>query len=486
MGFLETLESNTNKHKLTENNALTNASSLDPVLDFFSLAGAMRGRDQEALDLFKKAWASDRDMALKALFYLRDTRGGQGERQLFRTIFKWLHDREPGVVEKLDPLVPEYGRWDDFLVTPNTISVIADQLKKDKDNMVARKPVSLLAKWLPSENASSQATRKRARKIMKLLGYTPRQYRLVVSELRKYIRLLEQQMSQKQWDNIDFEKIPSQAHKKHIKAFKRHAEARYEKYLESVNRGEKKINTATLYTYQVYDLVKNDWDDVQDQAANAMWNNLPDYTSGANALVVADVSGSMEGTYWGGNKRTIEPISVSVSLALYFAERNKGPFNGYFMTFSENPQLHRVNGQTLREKLESIEDADWGMNTDIQKAFDAILKAAVDSGAKAEEVPKVVYIISDMEFDEGTSGNRETNFEEAKRKFQEVGYELPHLVFWNVDARQTQAPATKYDNNVTLISGLSQSTFQYAVAGKTPLESMNDILNSERYSPIHT
>lgn len=489
MGFLDTLEKNTNKGIRTENNAITNQSSLDPVLDFFSLAGAMRGRHEEAIDLFNKAYASDRNMALKALFYLRDLRGGAGERDLFREIFKELHRRDPDVAENLVRFVPEYGRWDDFLVTKNTINLIKEQLEADEAAMKAGKPVSLLAKWLPSENASSRQTRQKAREYAKLLGLvsasgelTP--YRKKLSALRGHIKLLEQQMSRKEWEKIDFEKIPSQAHKKHIKAFQRHAEDRYQKYLDSVKKGEKKINTQTLFTYQVYDMVKNDWENNQAEAADVMWSNLPDYTNGANALVIADVSGSMEGLYWGGAKRTIEPMSVSVSLALYFAERNRGPFNGYFMTFSDRPQLQKVVGSNLREKMDSIESADWGGSTNIQAAFDAILKAALDNAANADEVPKVLYIISDMEFNEATDDNELTNFEAAKKKFNDSGFELPHLVFWNVDARQKQAPATKYDNNVTLISGLNQSVFQYAVAGKSPLESMYEILNSERYQQI--
>lgn len=467
MSFLDSLKQTTNQFATTENGAKTNASSLNPVLDFFALAGAMRSRPDEAVKLFKKAYAEDNLLALRALFYLRDIRGGQGERDLFRAclpVVPW------DVIQKNLSLIPEFGRWDDVLkldislITP----YISAQLTSDEEAMNKGESVSLLAKWLPSENTSAKTTRTLAKNIASALGLTAPQYRKRIVKLRKYIKLLEQQMSAKEWDKIDYEKTPSQAMRKHTKAFHRNDETRFTEYLGAVVKGEKKIKTSTLFTYEVFDMVHEG----QTATANVMWDNLPDYTNGSNALVIADVSGSMMG----------RPMSISVSLALYFAEHNKGAFKDYFMTFSDNPQLVKVLGNTLEEKLDNIENQHWEMSTNIEAAFDAILQAAQKDSASADEIPKVLYIISDMEFNQASSGN--TNFETAKAKFEAAGYTLPHIVFWNVDARNNQLPSTMYDNNVTLISGSSQSTFRYAVEGKTPLESMNDILNSERYSKI--
>lgn len=466
MSFLNALQQTTNV-AYTENGAVSNRGTLDPVLDFFSRAGAMRENVDEAVKLFTRAYAEDPKLAVKALFYMRDVRGGQGERTLFRQCLKALPSE---VQNKVMRFIPEYGRWDDLLLLdPNlTIGIVKKQLEEDEKNMAEGNSVSLLAKWLPSENASSNKTSLRAMELMKLLELKPSQYRKKIVALRKHIKILEHQMSSKQWGEVDYEKIPSQAHRKHVKAFKRNDTDRYTKYLEEVEEGTKKIKTSTLYTYEVFDTVSKD-----EQAANAMWSNLPDYTNGTNALVVADVSGSMSG----------RPMSISVSLALYFAERNKGVFNGYFMTFSESPQLHKVLGSSLTQKLSNIENSQWGMNTNLEKAFQAILEAAVRDKCPQEEMPKVLYIISDMEFDACVSTS-ETNFNNAKRMFEESGYKLPHVVFWNVSSRNDQVPATKYDNGVTLISGSSQSTFRYAVEGKDPLTLMNEVLNSERYRAI--
>lgn len=474
MSFLEELEKGTNLTR-TENNAVTNRSTLDPVLDFFALAGAMRNNINDAKDLFNKAINADPVLAVRALFYLRDIRGGQGERKLFRELFKDLMYWRSELAVQLLKFVPEYGRWDDLLaIAPLEVvyGLIAKQLVLDIDSMQHGGTVSLLAKWLPSENASSKESRAKAREIARRLNLSNKDYRIALTELRKKLRLLEQAMSQNDWAEIDYSKLPSQAGRKHSKAFNRHDYERYSDFLSKAVRGEVKINTGTLFTYEVMNSIRHG----QFETADALWANLPDYTKGRNALVVADTSGSM----------TIgipRPMDISVSLALYFAERNEGPFKGYFMTFSERPQLIQVHGNSLSERLRNIERADWGFNTNLEAVFDVLLDSARRANAKPEDLPAVIYIVSDMEFDQSVTVN-DTILNVAKNNFARAGYDLPHIVFWNVSARHKQVPATKYDANVSLFSGVSQSTFKHAVEGKTPVETMLEVLNSERYARI--
>lgn len=471
--FLTALRAQTNT-TYTENGAITNRSSFDPVVDFFALAGGMRDNPARAADLFADAFAADPQTAVRTLFYLRDIRGGQGERDVFRAGLAWLRDNVPTAYFQVVELVPEYGRWDDVL-HPGVardgyvLELIGRQLNVDLLNYgaSAREPVSLLAKWLPSENTSSQATRELAATLRMAMGLTAPQYRRILSKLRGRIRLLEHDMSSNNWENIDYAKLPSQAHRKHVAAFERHTPERYAAYLASVERGEAKINTAALYPYEVYDMACAG----KGSAADVMWANLPDYTNGKNALVMADVSGSM----WG------RPMSVSVSLALYFAERNEGPFNGHFLTFSGDPQLVKVQGTNLRTRLHNIESANWGMNTDLMKAFRSILAAAIRSDAAP---PSVLYVISDMEFDQATTGNQETVFALAQTEFARAGYELPHVVFWNVNARSRQVPATILDGRVSLVSGCSPTVFGMAVEGKSARELVDAVVNSERYNRI--
>ncbi len=487
MSLLSELHTSTNKTARTANGAVSNNSTLDPVLDFFSKAGAMRGREAQAFDLFQKAFDADPQSTVRVLFYLRDIRGGQGERSVFRYILDQL---DTDFVNGIAQYIPEYGRWDEVPVNQYTVEhMIAKQLAQDMENMKAGKGISLLAKWLPSENAG-KASLIEARKVAKLLGWTGgshevemgndtfkrvpnlRTYRKNITGLRKYYdNFLERLMSEKRWGEIDYSTLPSQAHKKHVKAFLRNDETRYRAYLASVQKGEAKINSGTLFTYQLYDMVLKGEGD----AANALWKGLPDYTHGANALVLPDVSGSMSGF----------PMSVSVSLALYFAERNEGMFKDYFLEFSSQAVLRKVSGSTLSAKMRSVENStNWCGSTNLQSAFDAILKAAIKGNAKQSEMPSTLYVISDMQFNQACGANDHTNLELARAKYQAAGYEMPHVVFWNCSAWGNDSPATIYDPNVTLISGSSQSTFQYVVEGKTPMQSMLDIINSERYAKI--
>lgn len=451
---------------LTENMAVTYTRSGSALLDFYAQAGAMRKNPDGALDLFKKAFAEDREKAARILFYLRDVRGGQGERDLFRNCLQFIGTAYPDIFEKLVEYVPEYGRWDDmFFDNEKCFSVIKSQIDRDlKDEMP-----SLLAKWIPTANASSAKTRAKAKFFADKLGFNVIEFRKKIRSLRKKIEAVEEKMSARQWETINYSAVPSQAARIYRKAFKKHDEARYSAFIDKAEKGEAKINAKTLYPYQIYKSVKSDCS----KTLEALWNQLPDYTQGKNALVVADVSGSMSG----------DPISVSVSLALYFAERNKGQFKNYFITFSERPKLQKIAGSTLLGRMNSIERSDWDMNTNLQAVFDLILNSALKNNVPQDELPVTIYIISDMEFD--NCCDVRTNFEVIKEKYSASGYAMPSLVFWNVDARSGKnLPVQKNEQGVSLVSGFSPVIFKFAVEGKTPEQVMLDTINSERYSNI--
>lgn len=473
MNFIDNLSVSMNKTQ-TENGAETYISTTSNLLDFFALGGGTRKNLSLTEDLFRKALAEDREKAIRILFYLRDVRGGQGERDVFRTCATILANEYQEEFEKVSNLISEYGRYDDLVYLINTkssevvLKVIKEQLIKD---MQSETP-SLLAKWLPSENTSSKKTRELAKKVRLGLkiGATEREYRKTLSNLRAKIKLVEHNLTNKDYKTIEYSKLPSQATLKYTKAFKRNDEAKYTKYLEDVKLGKEKINTKTLYTYQVYNAVQKHDADIK--ALDIMWNNLPDYTQGKNAIVVADVSGSMSG----------EPMSVSVSLALYFAERNKGAFNGYFITFSDNPKLQKIQGSNIREKMYNLERADWGGSTDLQKVFEVLLDTAIANKVEASELPETIYIISDMEFNSCVRGG--TNYDNIKARYDKSGYRLPNIVFWNVSARNKQVPVTKEQSGVTLVSGLSTSTFKLVVENKTPMQLMEEVIHSDRYANI--
>lgn len=470
MTFLENLSNSMNKTK-TENGAETYVTSNDACLDFFGLGGATRANLGLATDLFRKAMAQNQVKAVRIMFYLRDVRGGQGERDVFRACLRILAEEYTELFDKISELISEYGRFDDLVMQIDTKSKdqVVDVLKKQLAQDFNSEKPSLLAKWMPSENTTSAETKKLAKKVRMALGSTEREYRKMLSKIRAVIKLVEHNLSKKEYSSIDYSKLPSQAGFKYKKAFKKHDEKRYVNFLEKVEKGEEKINTQTLYTYQVYKAVQNG-DDVK--TLNVMWNNLPDYTRGRNALVMADVSGSMSG----------DPMAVSVSLALYFADKNKGYFQNHFITFSANPKLQKIQGKNIKEKMDSIEKSQWDMNTDLYKVFKVLVETAVGNSVPKEEMPETIYIISDMEFDAATGDK--TNHEAILELFKDTDYLIPNLVFWNVDAKNKQVPVTKNEQGVVLVSGLSASIFKMVVENKSPIELMDEVISSERYAKI--
>lgn len=468
----------TSNQTLTENGAVTNKSTLSPLLDFFALGGALRTRSAEdKRKLFLEAFSENALLATKCLFYFRDIRGGQGERQTFRDIIKICPMLDPDPIMKNLHLIPEYGRWDDFFELKGTkyedqmISLIKTQLSID----ISSDRPSLLAKWMPSINTSSKKKRALAKWFTIKLLKNDKSYRKMLSILRAKIKVVEREMCSKKWDQIQYDHVPSQASKRYRKAFKKHDETRYTIYIQACLTGEKKIKAQTLYPYQLVEGYLNRRES-KDDTIEALWKNLPNYcVNGESGIVVADTSSSMNG----------QPITVAVSLAIYFAERNKGPFQDVFISFSHEPKFHTLKGKSLWEKIQVLDREDWSQNTDLIAVFDLILETAKHCKVLQADMPTKLYIVSDMEFD--AAADRSTNFDAIRQKYKDAGYVMPSLTFWNVDARHNQSPVTKDDKNVFLISGLSPSIFKSAMTSKAvnPVDLMLDVLNGDRYKAIN-
>ena len=280
---------------------------------------------------------------------------------------------------------------------------------------------------------------------------------------------VEQEMCAKKWENINYSTVPSRAGMLYKKAFIKHDEVRYVDYISSVLKGEKKINASVLYPNELVARAKNDRSD----AYEAMWNALPDYMEGSaeRILPICDTSGSMTGT----------PMEVSVGLGMYISERTRGPFKDMFMTFSERPMLQQLSG-TFLERMEQLDDADWGGSTDLQRTFEEVLKYALKNDVPEDQMPTKLLIISDMQFDEATD-NTGTNFEAIQKKYRDAGYHMPSIIFWNVRGVFTDTPITKDDKNVALVSGYSPSILKSILKGDviTPEGMMHLTVDIPRY-----
>lgn len=487
--FLQTMKSNAN-YTLTENGAITHKTTGSKVYDMFAEGGAYRNRTKEdKITLFSQAFKEDYKLALKCLFYLRDVRGGQGEREFFRTCFHWLCNEYPEVADRNMIHVSEYGRWDDLIYAVygtklhyNMIEIIKAQLKLDLDS----KTPSLLAKWMPSENTSSRTTREVAAELRKGLGMTSKQYRKALSKLRARIKVVEGLMSANRWEEIEFDKIPSRAGIIYRNAFARRdlIAKKYENFAKSKDT---KVNASALYPYDIahkamsYEMRYKNYEDTQRVMLQKYWENLPDYYNGKqeNGIAVVDVSGSMSG----------QPMEVAISLGAYIAERGHGPFANHFITFSEHPDLVEFVGVDITDKIQRAEQADWGYNTDIESVFKLLLRTAKSKNTRREDMPERLYILSDMEFDRGmnqrgASQNQiNTLLEDIAQDWKEEGYELPQLIFWNLDARQDNIPMLK-GGRFAYLSGFSPVMLKQILSGKDGYDLMLDKLLSERYEVI--
>lgn len=485
----------------TENGMVAVKSTNDDLLNLFGSIGALRNRGKNKLDnineverLFSAAFAEDKLLALKTAFYARDIRSGLGEREVPKLIFKYLANTYPEIMRKNIYYIPCFGRFDDLYALVDTPvendmwDLVRAQFNIDLDSMSHGEPTSLLAKWLKSVNTSSAESKKLGRLTASKLGLSEKVYRKALSELRSYIDVVEAKMAAGEWDKINYSQVTSLAMKNYRTAFYNRDGERFKEFIDKVTTGESKINASTLYPYNIlegYELstwgthisVNNDYDAVLEE----QWKALPNYVDGKkNVLMMCDTSGSMSG----------RPLNTSVGLGIYFAERNEGVFKNKIMTFSSKPSFVTLKGEKLIEKVKSIPSI--VENTNIEAAFDLVLQTSVKHNVPAEDMPVAIVIISDMEFDVATrvdyysQGGIWTFYDEMKTRFNDAGYEIPNVVFWNVDSRQDVFHALCEYKGVQMASGQGVSVFKQILNnfGKTPYEAMLEVLNRPEYDCI--
>lgn len=465
----------------TENGAICLKSTGNDLVNLFGTIGALRKRNEEDIEKsFSKAFGEDKLLATKMSFYARDIRGGLGERRTSHVIWKYLANNYPDIMRKNIEYIPEFGRWDDlyiFIGTPiedDMWKLITRQFKEDLENMNMGKPISLLAKWLKSINTSSKKSVEIGNKTAKKLGLSSSEYRRSLSKMRRYIDVTEVKMSNKKWEDIVYSNVPSKAMNIYRNAFKKNDEERFLKYLNDVSNGRDKINSSVLYPYDIVEKYMYTYN--VDTVLEEQWKSLPNFINTEdNIIVMADMSGSMNG----------RPMATSIGLAIYFAERNHGAFHNLFMTFSKEPELVELKGNSLKEKIKNSKSANWSMNTNIKSAFDMLLNVAIKNNLSSNDMPKSIIIITDMEFDH--SGNNDWCFYDTiKNKFLSYGYTIPNIVFWNVDARNNTFHASSDYKGVQIASGQSTAVFKSILEciNLTPYEAMIKILNNDTYNCI--
>ena len=449
-------------------------STLDGAVDFFFKVGALR--EQDPVPAFLKAYLENREYALRTALWGRDIRQGAGERKVFRDIVLYLENDTPEDAKILLSYVPILGRWDDLLL---------DFQNKDVEKFA----YSLYVKGLRSENglAAKWAPRKgiKAAKLRKYMQLPPRQYRKYIVKLTNVV---EQKMCAKEWDKINYEHVPSLASARYRSAFYRHDEQRYTEYVEKLKSGKATAKTNAVYPYDVVkslslsNVLMTTLSKAEKDFIIAQWDALPNYIQDAKVLPVIDTSGSMGFQL---NNNTLKAAHVAFSLGIYFADKNTGPFNGCFVTFSHRPTLEHLEGNIL-QKFYQVNMAHWDMNTDLHKTFDLILQVAKDGNVNPEDMPDTILILSDMQFDSCIEFD-DSAMEMIRRKYIDAGYEVPKIVFWNIVA-YNNVPVRFNEQGVALVSGASPSIIKTILSDNiktlTPINIMTETIMSDRYTPV--
>ena len=464
--FKQAIPLDANRFAFTNNGAVTLQSSSDPVLDLFFLAGASRGKN--IVPVYEAAYAVDPVLTTRVALWMRDCRGGAGEREQFRSYLSFLEKNDPDMAAMIiaSGKIPELGRWDDMLVFTHA-GLQSMAYAKIADGLSNPNTMGLVAKWMPRQGAV-------ARNLAKWFHMTPRSWRKL---LVRSTNVVEQKMCAKEWSEINFSHVPSLAASRYQKAFTKHAPAQYNAWKAALVRGDKgvKVNASTLYPYDV--LKSGRWGDLT--VSEAQWAALPDYM-GDNAkriLPLPDVSGSMTAPVAG----IVTAMDVSVSLALYIADRQKGEFHNVVMNFSDKSEIIELTGKTLLDRANEVRGMAWGGSTNLSGAFENLLLFGERHGLTDEDMPEMILVISDMEFN---SVGRMTNMEKIERAYKKAGYTLPEIVYWNVNGRQGNVPVPSGKKGVALIGGFSPAIVKSVLSSKsvTPRDTMLETIMNERYT----
>jgi hypothetical protein len=497
----EILKEKKNEKTLTENGAVSFRTSGKDLVDLNFKAASYRSKTEEELYKdFTKAFAEDQNLAIKWLFFARDIREGLGERKLFRTIFQYLLiDKEwGGRFERLLAAIPEFGRYDDMISLIGygnnsddwIFRHLQERIALDTQLMLEKKPISLCAKWMPSEGATCKKRKMLARIMAQKWGISSRDYRKLINKLKAYLDITEVKTSSNRWGEINYSAVPSRANLKYRTAFYKHDHERYEGFLNSVKKGEAKINSGVNFPHDIvykYTNGVNAWRNrglKYDEAIEQLWKALPHYDL-SNTLVVADGSGSMTMPIGSSGASALD---VAISLAIYCSEKNQGVYRNKYITFSDNPQYVEFDeDDSLCEKIKIAVSHNEVASTNIQKVFEIILNTAINNKLTQDEIVKNILIISDMEFNEATGPySKDVLFQHIAKLYKDANYKLPKLIFWNVNSRTNAVPIQENENGVALVSGFSPHILKMVTSDNLdPYGILVENLLSKRYENVY-
>jgi len=441
--------------------------SLDHHLEFFSKAGSLfkkresfYGPEESALSLFQKMWVVDEELSMKLLFWLRDCRGGAGNRSGFRECINWLATYDPSLpfdfpnykwVEANLHLIPEYGRWDDLKALFGTD--LEEEAARFWVDAIKKKDI-LAAKW----------AKRHYKPLQKALNTNEAGLRRLLSRIRKQ-HIVEYKMCSNLWREIEYPKVPSVAMARYTNTFARHDEEGFRKFKEDLRKGKVEIKASVLFPHDCVRTVKNG----DTEIADAQFDALPNYLEGnkERIIVISDTSGSMSIQVSG----SVRAVDISIGMALYCSAKipEDNPFHKKFIAFCSEGSFKNWNRMKFSEAVRNREIFDGAVGgTRIDKALDLILKTAKFFNLTNEQMPTCLLIISDMQFHEGLSQGGfwgeecfnpkevQTEVNKALKRWDKAGYKRPKIIYWNT-AGYAGSPETIRAENTALVSGFSAS-----------------------------
>jgi hypothetical protein len=464
---MNTFANSLHNRTLTENGSPTLKSSLDKNVDLFFTIGALRGQKDRLIQKFEASFSQNPEIATRIALWARDVREGAGERQTFRDILLFIEEKNPEFLGRILPKVSELGRWDDLLVLKTkeareiAFGLVRDALQAGN---------GLCAKWMPRKG-------KDALELREFLGFTPKRYRKTLVSLTEVV---EQKMCAKDWTDINYQHVPSIASSRYQKAFRRNDGERYNEFLTKVEKGEAKINASAIFPYDVLKY----YNVGDDRTIQVQWDALPNFVNTDKAILpMIDVSGSMMTA--AGSSGSTTCMDVSISLGLYLSEKNEGPFKNIALTFAERPELLSFEGiDRIVQKKDHLLRHGVGYSTNLDAAFKRVLDFALVNKVPADDMPKYILVLSDMEFNGGYGYGNKTTSQRVLDAYAKAGYEAPNIIWWNIQSRGDNVPVKFNEEKMALVSGFSPSIVKSVLAAERvdPVSIMMATIENDRYN----
>uniref|UniRef100_A0A6C0IAR7 DUF2828 family protein n=1 Tax=viral metagenome TaxID=1070528 RepID=A0A6C0IAR7_9ZZZZ len=509
-------QTNEPKYTCTENGAIALDTSGSCIIDYFMMYTRTLTKEQNH-KYIEECWAINPEKTIAVIFNGRDRLTGKKEKVVSNQAMLWLRDNKPYTyMNNITTYINKYGRWKDLLYicyenetdgmigNNYELTLFADKLKDDLselkiseiresaeatdeatgDKKAKVASVSLCAKWAPSENDRNDKRKQFAKKIATILygrddAKKMEKYRKeYLVPLRKKINIVETLMCNNEWDKINYEGVPGVASRRLHIAFNIHDGDRYGDYLSKVRSGDAKINVAGILPHELANYYVNLRSTQEEYSENEtielQWRTIVDNVKSSgilgNSLAMIDLSGSM----FSASNGSI-PAQVAISLGIITSQCCKGMFKNKFITFSATPELVSLIPDDLYKEyaekgtepslytcFKSLINVDFGYNTDFEKSCDMIIKYGKDNNINDEDMPRKLFIFTDMQFDEATTDNSEnsnveTLYKTIVKKFKSANYTPPKFIFWNLNSSHKQSfPVNCKTEGTAMISGFSE------------------------------